>query len=51
MPGDVPNVAADLVRMLRGWILVVLVLGLLGTVTELVFLEHDEEPLQFVPWC
>src|SRR6516165_5234591 len=36
-------------ELLRAWILVVLVLGLLGTVTELILLEHYEEPLQFVP--
>ena len=35
--------------VLRWWILVILVLGLLGTVTELVLLEHYEQPLQFVP--
>jgi hypothetical protein len=35
--------------LLRGWILIILLLGLLGTVTELVLLEHYEEPLQFVP--
>ena len=30
-------------------ILGILVLGLLGTVTELVLLEHYEQPTQFVP--
>jgi hypothetical protein len=35
--------------LLRGWILGILLIGLLGTVTELVLLEHYEEPLQFVP--
>jgi len=40
---------ADRLEMLRRWILVILVLGLLGTVTELVLLEHYEQPLQFVP--
>lgn len=35
--------------MLRKWILAVLILGLLGTITELVLLEHYEQPLQFVP--
>jgi len=34
---------------LRRWILVVLVLGLLGTVTELILLEHYEKPVQLVP--
>jgi hypothetical protein len=37
------------IEMLRRWILGVLVLGLLGTVTELILLEHYEQPLQFVP--
>jgi len=40
---------ADRIGVLRGWILAILVLGLLGTVTELVLLEHYEQPLQFVP--
>src|SRR5262252_649263 len=40
---------ADRIGVLRGWILGVLVLGLLGTITELVLLEHYEQPLQFVP--
>jgi hypothetical protein len=35
-------------ELLRIWILAVLVLGLLGTITELILLEHYEEPLQFV---
>jgi hypothetical protein len=39
----------DMVGHLRRWILGVMVLGLLGTVTELVLLEHYEEPLQWVP--
>jgi hypothetical protein len=34
------NVQADRIELLRRWILGVLVLGLLGTVTELVLLEH-----------
>jgi hypothetical protein len=34
---------------LRRWLLGILALGLLGTVIELLFLEHYEEPLQFVP--
>jgi uncharacterized membrane protein len=37
------------IERLRGWILGVLVLGLLGTVTELILLEHYEQPMQFVP--
>src|SRR5258705_11148273 len=43
------SVGADRIELLRRWILVILVLGLLGTVTELVLLEHYEQPLQFVP--
>jgi uncharacterized membrane protein len=43
------NAKADRIEPLRLWILGVLVLGLLGTVTELVLLEHYEQPLQFVP--
>lgn len=39
----------DRLGLLRRWILAILVLGLLGTVTELVLLEHYEQPLQFVP--
>jgi len=49
-----PQAGADSARsgrieLLRRWILVILALGLLGTVTELVLLEHYEQPLQFVP--
>jgi len=40
---------ADRAEVLRRWILGVLALGLLGTVTELVLLEHYEQPMQFVP--
>lgn len=41
---------ADLkVEVLRRWVLGVLVIGLIGTVTELILLEHYEQPLQFVP--
>jgi peptidoglycan/LPS O-acetylase OafA/YrhL len=39
----------DRVERLRRWLIGVLLLGLLGTVTELLFLEHYEKPLQFVP--
>jgi uncharacterized membrane protein len=39
----------DSLGLLRRWILAILVLGLVGTVTELVLLEHYEQPLQFVP--
>ena len=44
-----PPQAPDRIELLRRWILVILVLGLLGTVTELVLLKHYEQPLQFVP--
>jgi hypothetical protein len=43
------DIGTDRIEELRRWILAVLVLGLLGTVTELVLLEHYEQPLQFVP--
>src|SRR5712671_5230937 len=43
------NAGDDRVELLRRWILGVLVLGLLGTVIELVLLEHYERPLQLVP--
>jgi hypothetical protein len=48
-PRSLDGVGADRVELLRRWILGVMVLGLLGTVTELVLLEHYEQPLQFVP--
>lgn len=37
------------IKRLRGWLLAVLTIGLIGTVVELLLLEHYEEPLQFVP--
>jgi uncharacterized membrane protein len=43
------SAGTDRLPPLRLWILVILVLGLVGTVTELVLLEHYEQPLQFVP--
>jgi uncharacterized membrane protein len=43
------STGTDRLRPLRRWILIILVLGLVGTVTELVLLEHYEQPLQFVP--
>ena len=43
------RVGADHVELLRRWVLGVLVLGLAGTMTELVLLEHYEQVLQFVP--
>jgi hypothetical protein len=50
-PSQAPtdSAGADRIELLRRWILVILVLGLLGTLTELVLLEHYEQPLQFVP--
>ena len=41
--------ADQVVERLRHWVLFILVLGLIGTVTELIFLEHYEQTLQFVP--
>ncbi|HSV21673.1 MAG TPA: hypothetical protein VLJ17_01445 [Xanthobacteraceae bacterium] len=43
------NMGSDRTELLRRWLLAILVLGLLGTVTELVLLEHYEQPTQFVP--
>jgi hypothetical protein len=45
-----PKVGNDsVVERLRLWVLGVLVLGLVGTVVELILLEHYEQALQFVP--
>jgi hypothetical protein len=45
-----PKVGADsVIERLRLWVLGVLVLGLIGTLTELILLEHYEQALQFVP--
>lgn len=46
-----PKTATDQVVLerLRLWIVGVIVLGLIGTLTELILLEHDEQALQFVP--
>jgi len=45
-----PKAGADsVVERLRLWVLGVLVLGLIGTVVELILLEHYEQALQFVP--
>ena len=50
MDAGQPTVTSDQVlELLRRWILVVLVLGLAGTIVELMLLEHYEEPLQYVP--
>ena len=50
---DAPRPKADadsvVLERLRLWILGVIVLGLIGTMTELILLEHDEQALQFVP--
>ena len=46
---DTRRVGADPVELLRTLVLVVLVIGLLGTVTELVLLEHYEQALQLGP--
>ena len=35
--------------VIRQWLLAVLALGLLGTLAELVLLEHYESPVQWVP--
>jgi hypothetical protein len=38
-----------ILERLRLWIVGIIVLGLIGTMTELILLEHDEKALQFVP--
>jgi hypothetical protein len=43
------DVSADRVASLRQWLFWVLVIGLMGLETELLLLEHYEEPWQFVP--
>ncbi len=43
------RVGADHVELLRGLVLAVLAIGMLGTATELVLLEHYEQVLQLVP--
>jgi hypothetical protein len=48
-PAGAQSIRADRITLLRGWIRGILLLGLLGTVTELVLLEHYEQPLQLVP--
>jgi hypothetical protein len=49
MASSTQAAGADIVRRLRLWLLGILVVGLLGTVTELILLKHYEQPLQFVP--
>jgi hypothetical protein len=49
MDAQQTKVRAGLIEQLRRWILAVLMLGLLGTGTELVLLEHYDKPLQLVP--
>ena len=46
-----PKTYADsmVLERLRLWIVGIIVLGLIGTMTELLLLEHDEQALQFVP--
>jgi hypothetical protein len=44
-----PNAATAVLERLRLWIVAIIVLGLIGTMTELLLLEHDEQALQFVP--
>ncbi len=46
-----PKADADTAALerLRLWIVGIIVLGLVGTLTELILLEHDEQALQFVP--
>jgi hypothetical protein len=46
-----PKLDSDsvVVERLRLWVLGVIALGLIGTMTELILLEHDEQALQFVP--
>jgi hypothetical protein len=44
-----PDAAAAVLERLRLWIVAIIVLGLIGTMTELILLEHDEQALQFVP--
>jgi hypothetical protein len=44
-----PDATTAVLERLRLWIVAIIVLGLIGTMTELLLLEHDEEPLQFVP--
>ncbi|HEY6254710.1 MAG TPA: hypothetical protein VIY51_02850 [Xanthobacteraceae bacterium] len=50
---DAPRPKAEtdsiVLERLRLWIVGVIVLGLIGTMTELLLLEHDEQALQFVP--
>lgn len=48
---DINRADGDTVALerLRLWVLGVIVLGLIGTMTELILLEHDEQALQFVP--
>ncbi len=46
---DARRVGADPFELVRGLVLAVLAIGLLGTITELVLLEHYEQVLQLVP--
>jgi hypothetical protein len=44
-----PGADSVVIERLRLWVLGVIVLGLIGTVTELILLEHYEQALQYVP--
>jgi hypothetical protein len=48
-PSDGSSAGTDHVELLRRWVLALLVIGLVGTVTELVLLSHYEQPMQLVP--
>ncbi len=43
------SIDSPMIERLRLWLLGILVVGLLGTVTELLLLKHYEKALQFVP--
>jgi predicted membrane channel-forming protein YqfA (hemolysin III family) len=51
MDAGAPKASTDTVVLerMRLWIVGIIVLGLIGTMTELILLEHDEQALQFVP--
>jgi hypothetical protein len=50
MDAGSPKVDTEQVlELLRRWTLVIIFLGVVGTITELLLLEHYEEPLQYVP--
>ncbi len=49
MDSAVKPTPPDFIERVRFWLLCIIVIGLLGTVTELVLLKHYEQPLQYVP--